>query len=110
MEIFHVYHTEEHVGSFLQASFSTKEKADYYAKHNKGGYPEHEMSVVPHILDSAVAAALSEGLDADAARYRWIRENISADLEWYLLGMHGMGADGLDIAIDAAITKAANPN
>ena len=45
---------------------------------------------------------------ADAARYRWIRENISTDLEWYLLGMHGMGAEGLDAAIDAAIIKAAN--
>jgi hypothetical protein len=53
-------------------------------------------------------SALTDGLDADAARYRWIRENISADLEWYLLGMHGMGADGLDNAIDAAITIAAN--
>src|SRR3990172_10979123 len=53
MEIFHVYHEEDHVGRFLQASFSTKEKADYYVKNNKHGYPEHEMSVVPYILDSA---------------------------------------------------------
>ena len=55
MEIFHVYHEEEHVGSFLQATFSTHEKAEYYAKNNKYGYPESEMSVVPYILDSALS-------------------------------------------------------
>ena len=54
MEIYHVYHEEEFVGSFLQATFSTREKAEYYAKNNKYGYPESEMSVVPYILDSAV--------------------------------------------------------
>lgn len=55
MEIFNVYHEEECVGSFLQASFSTREKAEYYAKNNKYGYPESEMSVVPYILDSEIA-------------------------------------------------------
>jgi len=56
----------------------------------------------------AEGANLTDVLAADANRYRWIRENISADLEWYLFGMHGMGSEGLDEAIDAAIVKAAN--
>lgn len=47
-------------------------------------------------------------LRTNAARYRWARENLSDDLQWYLLGTHGHGADDLDAAIDAAMTKRPN--
>ncbi len=49
-----------------------------------------------------------EKLNSDAMRYRWMRENISADMEWYLFGKHGQGATGMDEAIDAAILKSPN--
>ena len=39
----------------------------------------------------------------DAERYRWFRANISDDFQWYLFGKHGLGAGGIDEAIDAAI-------
>lgn len=59
MEIFHVYHEEEFVGSFLQATFSTREKAEYYAKNNK--YKESEMTVVPYELDSHAGLGSAKG-------------------------------------------------
>jgi len=46
----------------------------------------------------------------DSARYRWLRENMSDDMQWYLLGKHGMGSDDLDGAIDAAMLKTPNLN
>lgn len=48
-----------------------------------------------------------QSLHDDAYRYRWLRENISADLEWLLLGKHGLGPNGVDAAIDHA-RKASN--
>lgn len=54
MVIFNVYHEEERVGSFLQASFSTREKAELFIKHNPQDYPREEMSIVEYELDSEV--------------------------------------------------------
>lgn len=51
--IFNVYHAEEWVGTFLQASFSTREKAEHYLK-NHDKYPESEMYIEEYTLDSAV--------------------------------------------------------
>lgn len=48
-----------------------------------------------------------QSLHNDAYRYRWMRAHISADLEWFLLGRHGMGPNGLDEPIDRA-RKATN--
>lgn len=53
MIIFNVYHEEEFVGRFLQASFSTREKAEYFVK-NHPKYPESEMHISEYVLDSKV--------------------------------------------------------
>ena len=54
MKIYNVYHEEEFVGSFLQASFSTRENAERFIKHNPQEYPESEMSIMEYELDSEV--------------------------------------------------------
>lgn len=73
------------------------------------------VPIVPGImlLESLVKSAYLAGLEQgdrsiypDAMRYRWMRENISDDMQWYLLGTHGIGSAGLDEAIDTAILKA----
>lgn len=53
MIIFNVYHEEEWVGSFLQASFSTKENAEYFIQ-NHPEYPASEMHISEYELDSEV--------------------------------------------------------
>ena len=53
MIIYNVFHEEEWVGSFLQASFSTREKAEYFAK-NHPEYPEAEMHITEYTLDPEV--------------------------------------------------------
>ncbi|UOF78831.1 hypothetical protein [Caudoviricetes sp.] len=52
MKIFHVYHEEYWIGSFLQASFSTKENAEAYIKNNPNKYDESELCIVEYTLDS----------------------------------------------------------
>ena len=53
MIIYNVYHEEEFVGSFLQGSFSTRDKAESYVVNNPYGYPIEEMSISEYELDSA---------------------------------------------------------
>lgn len=40
-----------------------------------------------------------------AKRYQWIRERVSDDMEWHLLGRISNGVEGFDAAIDAALAK-----
>ena len=46
-----------------------------------------------------------DALREDAERYRWLREKISADMQWYLLDKTVNSPSGLDAAIDAERAK-----
>lgn len=59
--------------------------------------------IMNHHGDDRLAAEVSK-IELDARRYRWMRKNISDDMQWYLFGKHGIGSEGLDEAIDAAMT------
>jgi hypothetical protein len=43
-----------------------------------------------------------DALKRDAARYRWIRTNLSDDGQWYLTGQILRSPEELDYAIDRA--------
>ena len=68
---------------------------------NQRGTESYERKLCVEALDSLIAK--NDRLAPDARRYRWLRENISDDMQWYLLGKHGLGAEGLDEAIDAVL-------
>jgi len=56
MILYHVYHREEFVGSFLQETFSTRENAEYFIQHQDENPPE-EMYIRECELDPVLVPA-----------------------------------------------------